>query len=64
MSVETKIDLKKLYELPTAENTLFYDLETKTTRIGKISFDKNFITLCAKAVAEYIKKNPKVIRHF
>lgn len=54
--------LSKIDDTPLADNTILCELKTATTKMGKITFDKEFISLCAKAVADYIKNNPIILQ--
>lgn len=64
MSAEkTTIELYAKENISLEDNTILYDMNTATTRMGKISFGSEFILLCAKTVAEYIKNNPDALNN-
>lgn len=54
-------DLKNIDCNSLKDNTIFHNTETDETFLGKIIFDEDFKTLCAKAVAEYMKQNPDAL---
>jgi hypothetical protein len=60
---KTKIDLYDKKNISLEDNTILYEMNTATTQMGKISFGSEFILLCAKTVAEYIKNNPDALNN-
>lgn len=57
-SVEEK-NLSK--DISLSDNTIYGDINTEQIQMGKMNFSKNLITLCARAVADYIKNNRETV---
>ena len=58
-----EINLPHRNEILASDNTIYCDMITGERRIGKISFNEEFISICAKTVAEYLKNNPNILEN-